>query len=66
MNDIIVLLIIVLVLGIAILKIRSDRKKGIKCPGCSHSVPCESRGCSCHSEPHQHEDEKGSADPAEE
>lgn len=41
-SDIIVIAIITIVIGLAVLKTLSDRKKGIKCAGCPHSRTCAS------------------------
>lgn len=46
MADIIVLLVIVAIVSGAVWKIRSDKKKGIKCSGCPHSKVCASQTCS--------------------
>lgn len=46
MTDIIVLLVIVAMVAGAIWKMRSDKKKGIKCSGCPHSKTCASQSCS--------------------
>jgi hypothetical protein len=47
MADIIVLLVIVAIVSGAVWKIRSDKKKGIKCSGCPHSKVCPSQ-TACH------------------
>lgn len=41
-GDIIVLLIIVSAVSLALLKIRKDKKNGVKCSGCNHSDSCPS------------------------
>ena len=43
MGNIIVVLIIIAILGISISKVVSDKRKGVKCMGCSHSKACPSK-----------------------
>ncbi|HAX73660.1 MAG TPA: FeoB-associated Cys-rich membrane protein [Firmicutes bacterium] len=49
MSDFIVSLIIVIIMGAALLKIVSEKKKGSKCMGCPHSKSSEKR-CGCQHE----------------
>ncbi|MFV0520310.1 MAG: FeoB-associated Cys-rich membrane protein [Lachnospirales bacterium] len=42
MGDFIVLAIIAVLIIVAVLKIYSDRKNGVKCSGCPHSKVCDS------------------------
>jgi hypothetical protein len=49
LTNIIVFAIVALMLAGAIVKIISDKKKGIKCSGCPHGS-AGSDGCSCPSE----------------
>ncbi len=46
LGNIIVLLIIVSIVGMAIRKIYTDRKNGIKCSGCPMSKDCSTHSCS--------------------
>ncbi|USD67081.1 FeoB-associated Cys-rich membrane protein [Vibrio sp. SCSIO 43136] len=42
MTNIIVSLIILLIVGLAIYKVVSEKRKGTKCVGCAHSQSCSS------------------------
>lgn len=44
MGDLIVVLIIIAILGMAFTKLRKDKKNGVKCSGCAHSENCPSKG----------------------
>lgn len=49
MSDIIVILVILAIVGAAIAKIISEKKKGVKCIGCPHSGSSKSKcGCNTH------------------
>ena len=50
MTDLILLAVIALIVGGAIVYIRSEKKKGVKCVGCPHAKTCASArsGCGCH------------------
>lgn len=49
MADIIVILVILAIVGAAIAKIISEKKKGVKCIGCPHSGSSKSNcGCNTH------------------
>lgn len=43
MGNVVVLLVITSILAISISKVVSDKRKGVKCMGCSHSKACPSR-----------------------
>jgi hypothetical protein len=45
MSDIIVILVILAIVGAAIAKIVSEKKKGVKCIGCPHSGTGKSNCC---------------------
>ena len=47
MTDIIVILVLLAIVGGAITKIVTEKKKGVKCIGCPHSGTGKS-SCSCH------------------
>lgn len=40
MTDIIVSLVIIVIIALAILKIITEKRKGVACVGCSHSGNC--------------------------
>lgn len=57
MEDVIIIAILVIVLGLAALYIYKQKKKGAKCIGCPHGCSCSSKkegGCcsggSCHTD----------------
>lgn len=45
MTNIVVLLVIALIVGAAILYIRREKKRGVKCVGCPYSGTCSSGKC---------------------
>ncbi len=40
--DIVIIAVVLIIVGLAILKIVSEKKKGHKCIGCPHSGGCDS------------------------
>ena len=51
MTDIIIFIIIAIILASAIFYIRKEKKRGVKCIGCSAAGSCSgSCSCSCHSD----------------
>ena len=46
MANVIVTLILALILGAAVLYIRSEKKRGAKCVGCPYSKTCSAGKCS--------------------
>lgn len=47
MGNAIVVLILVAIVGLALAKLRKDKKNGVKCPGCNHSADCPSNYREC-------------------
>ncbi len=52
MNDLIIGAVIVIIVGLAVWYVVSQKKKGAKCIGCEHGKSCPSadKGCSCGSD----------------
>ena len=53
MADFIVIAVLVLIVGVAIIYIVKEKKKGARCIGCSHAGSCGKKqqgdtGCGCH------------------
>ncbi|MGX9416633.1 FeoB-associated Cys-rich membrane protein [Vibrio sp. RC27] len=42
MENVIVALVILFILGLSLAKVVLDKKKGVKCMGCSHGAACSS------------------------
>lgn len=50
LENIVLALVLMAVIGAALAKIISDKKKGIACSGCPYAQPGNSCGCSCPSD----------------
>lgn len=61
-SDLIAILIIALIIGLAILYIIKAKKSGQKCIGCPHGKTCgkkqNTNQCSCHCKCHEQEEQK--------
>lgn len=42
MGNVVVIIILVIILGLSISKVISEKRKGVKCIGCPHSKSCGS------------------------
>lgn len=55
MADFIVIAVVLVIIGAAIVYIRKEKKKGVKCIGCPAAAECAKRqnaasGCGCHTD----------------
>lgn len=50
MADIIILVILLVLVGTAVTYIVKQKKRGVKCIGCSSAGTCQKKCCGCHTD----------------